>query len=47
MSLKVPCDVKSPQTTFSTGNITLERIFCKQEETLLFFGTFQVAPASY
>ena len=21
MSLKVPCDVKSPQTTFTTGNI--------------------------
>jgi hypothetical protein len=21
MSLKVPCDVKSPQTTFATGNI--------------------------
>jgi hypothetical protein len=39
MSLKVPCDVKSPQTTFTTGNITLERIFSKQEEKLLFFGS--------
>ena len=39
MSLKVLCDVKSPQTTFTTGNITLERIFCKQEEKLLFFGS--------
>jgi hypothetical protein len=37
MSLKVACDVKSPQTTFTTGNITLERIFWKQEEQLLFF----------
>jgi uncharacterized membrane protein len=39
MSLKVACDVKSPQTTFTTGNITLERIFWKQEEQLLFFGS--------
>jgi hypothetical protein len=35
MSLKVLCDVKSPQTTFTTGNITLERMFSKQEEKLL------------
>ena len=39
MSLKVLCDVKSPQTTFTTGNITLERMFSKQEEKLLFFGS--------
>ena len=32
MSLKAACDVKSPQTTFTTGNIRLERIFWKQEE---------------
>jgi hypothetical protein len=39
MSLKAACDVKSPQTTFTTGNIRLERIFWKQEEKLLFFGS--------
>ena len=47
MSLEVACDVKSFQTTFTTGNITLERIFGNRKKNYCSSGAFQVAPATY
>jgi hypothetical protein len=48
MSLKVPCDVKSPQTTFTTGNIRAGGgYFVNRKKTYCSSGAFQVVPASY
>ena len=46
-SLKVLCDVKSPQTTATTGNIRAGRgYFANRKKNYSSSGAFQVAPAS-